>query len=680
MAEILTTMVIKPLVSMVTTKACSHLLDQYQVMKGMEKQHEDLKRKLLAILDTITDAEDKAADKREGAKAWLEKVRKVAYQASDVLDEFKYEALRRKAEEEGHYKEIGMDVKKIFPSHNRVVFRYKMAKRLCMILKEIDVLIAEKNEFKFISKSGPPEPISYLRENSPDIIDPTHIASKSRSQEEEGVVRRLIAQENSSDLKVLPIIGMGGLGKTTLAQLVYNNPEIQKHFELRLWVCVSDDFNVDSLANRIVKENGCEASKSSSALDNLRKAVSGKRYLLVLDDVWNRDEHKWERLKYYLKHGGSGSSVLTTTRDEAVANLMMGATEGAYTLESLGADFIEEIIKTRAFSSKKEEEWPGELVKMVGEVAKRCAGSPLVATALGSVLRMKTTEEEWESVLRRSSICDEENKVLPVLKLSYNDLPSHMRQCFAFCAMFPKDYVIDVEMLIQLWMANGFIPEKQGERPEIVGKNIFVELASRSFFQDVKGIPFQFNGTKIFRITCKIHDLMHDVAKSAMGEECAARATHPSEREDILCSVRHLYLSIRRPETLLNASLEKGSPTLQTLICGRRYEEDLKILSKYNSIRALKIEGGSILRPKYLHHLRYLDLSCSGIKALPGDISILYHLQTLNLSHCYNLVQLPKGLKYLTSLRHLYTHGCQELKSMPVELGRLTSLQSLHTL
>jgi hypothetical protein len=427
-------------------------------MKGMEKWHEDLKRKLLAILDTITDAEEKAADKREGAKAWLEKVQKVAYQANDALDECKYEALRRKAEEEGHYKELGMDVIKLFSSHSCILFRYKMANKLCMILKEIDALIAEKNEFKFISKSGPPEPISYLRENSPDIIDPTHIASKSRAREKEAVVQRLLGQANSLDLKVLPIVGMGGLGKTTLAQLVYNDPEIQKHFELRLWVCVSNDFDVDSLADKIVKENACEAS-GSSALARLQNAVSGKRYLLVLDDVWNRDEHRWERLKYYLHHGGSGSSVLTTTRDEAVAKLMMGTIEGAYALESLGADFIEEIIKTRAFSSKKEEEWPGELVKMVGEVAKRCAGSPLAATALGSVLRMKTTEEEWESVLRRSSICDEENEVLLILKLSYNDLPSHMRQCFAFCAMFPKDYVINVEMLIQLGMANGFISE-----------------------------------------------------------------------------------------------------------------------------------------------------------------------------------------------------------------------------
>ena len=210
-----------------------------------------------------------------------------------------------------------------------------------------------------------------------------NIAKESRAQEKKDVVDRLLAQASSPDLTVLPIVGMGGLGKTTLAQLIYNDPEIRKHFQLRLWVCVSDNFDVDSLADRIVKENGCNPD-GSSPLERLKNAVSGKRYLLVMDDVWNRDEYKWERLKSYIQHGGSGSSVLTTTRDEAVAKLMMGKTEGAYKLKNLGAYFIEKIIKTRAFSSKEEEEWPGELVKMVGQVAKRCAGSPLAATALGS--------------------------------------------------------------------------------------------------------------------------------------------------------------------------------------------------------------------------------------------------------------------------------------------------------
>ena len=109
------------------------------------------------------------------------------------------------------------------------------------------------------------------------------------------------------NLTIFPIVAMGGMGKTTLAQLVYNDPEIKNHFQLRLWVCVSDNFDVDSLAERIIKENDCQAN-GNSALDKLQNAISGKRYLLVLDDVWNRDEHKWERLKSYLQHGGRGTA------------------------------------------------------------------------------------------------------------------------------------------------------------------------------------------------------------------------------------------------------------------------------------------------------------------------------------------------------------------------------------
>ncbi|PVH63495.1 hypothetical protein PAHAL_2G042200 [Panicum hallii] len=682
MAEVLATMVVGPLVSMVKEKASSYLLDQYKVMEGMEEQHKLLKRKLPAILDVITDAEEQAAAKREGAKVWLEEVRKVAYQANDVLDEFKYEALRRKAKKEGHNKDLGIDVIKLFPTHNRIVFRHRMANKLLVILKEIDVLVAEMNAFRFKFKPGQPEPTNYLRQYNSNIIDPTNIASRSRADEKKAVVSTLLAQVGNENLTVHPIVGMGGLGKTTLAQLIYNDPEIQKHFELRLWVCVSDNFDADSLADRIVKENGCNPS-GSSAREKLQNVVSGKRYLLVLDDVWNRDEHKWERLKSYLQHGGTGSSLLTTTRDDKVAQLM-GTTE-VKNLKSLDEIYIKEIIETKAFGSKQVEQRSRELVDMVGDVAKRCSGSPLAATALGSVLRTKTSKQEWDAVLNRSTICDEENGILPVLKLSYNCLPSYMQQCFAFCAMFPKDYEIDVQSLIHLWMANGFIPEQPGVCPETIGEKIFNELKSRSFYQDLKSVPFEqkydtFGRIKYMycsKITCKIHDLMHDVAMDSMGNECANIGKKLSKFEDFPYSARHLLMSVDEADTILNASVEKGSPAFQTLICDGHVKEDLKILSKYNSIRALKIKRGSFLRPKYLHHLRYLDLSESEIEALPEDISILYHLQTLHLSDCYYLQRLPKNLNYLTSLRQLYTHGCRKLKSMPGGLGHLTSLQTL---
>ncbi|KAF6987075.1 hypothetical protein CFC21_004753 [Triticum aestivum] len=471
---------------------------------------------------------------------------------------------------------------------------------------------------------------------------------------------------------------MGGLGKTTLAQLIYNDPEIQKHFQLLLLVCVSDTFDVNSLAKSIV-----EASPKKNVdidkppLDRLQKLVSGQQYLLVLDDVWdNKELRKWERLKVCLQHGGMGSAVLTTTRDKRVAEIM-GADRAAYNLNALEDHFIKKIIEARAFSQVKEK--PAELVVIVDEIVKRCSGSPLAACALGSVLRTKTTVKEWKAIASRSSICTEETGILPILKLSYNDLPSHMKQCFAFCAVFPKDYKIDVAKLIQLWIANGFIPEHKEDSLETIGQLIFDELASRSFFLDIERSKECWEYYS--RTTCKIHDLMHDIAMSVMGKECVAVTMELSKIEWLGDTARHLFLSCKGTEGILNASLEKRSPAIQTLICDSPMQSSLKHLSKYNSLHALKlcIRGTEsfLLKSMYLHHLRYLDLSNSSIKSLPEDISILYNLQTLDFSNCRYLDRLPKQMKYMTSLCHLYTHGCPKLKSMPPGLENLTKLQTL---
>ncbi|CAM0958833.1 unnamed protein product [Alopecurus aequalis] len=672
MAELVVSMAIGPLVSMLRDKASSYLLDQYNVMEGMEEQHKILKRKLPAILDIITYAEQQASAHMEGAKAWLQELKTVAYEANEVFDEFKYEALRREAKKNGHYRKLGIDVIKLFPTHNRVEFRRRMGSKLCRILRDIEALVADMQAFGFKYQPQPQSPVSkQWRQTDYVIIDPQEIASRSRDKEKKNIVDILLGQASNADLTLVPIVGMGGLGKTTLGQLIYNEPRIQKHFQLLLWVCVSDTFDMNSLAKSIVEASPKKNDDiDKPPLDRLQKLVSGKRYLLVLDDVWNnREFHKWERLKACLQHGGTGSAVLTTTRDKRVAGIM--SAHRAYHLNDLEDRFLKEIIEAKAFGSEKER--PAELVEMVDEMAKRCSGSPLAATALGSLLRTKTSVKEWKTVSARSSICTEETGILPILKLSYNDLPSHLKQCFAFCAVFPKDYKIDVDKLIQLWIANGFIPEHNEDSLETVGKRIFNELASRSFFLDVEESGYS-------STACKIHDLMHDIAMSVMDKECVVATEKPSQTEWLPDTARHLFLSYVETEGILNDSIEKRTPAIQTLLCDSVIKSSLRHLSKYSSLHALKLcitAESFLLKSKYLHHLRYLDLSSSDIKTLPEDISILYNLQMLDLSYCYYLDRLPRQMKYMTSLRHLYTHGCPKLKNMPPELGKLTKLQTL---
>uniref|UniRef100_K3ZMH5 Uncharacterized protein n=1 Tax=Setaria italica TaxID=4555 RepID=K3ZMH5_SETIT len=594
--------------------------------------------------------------------------------AIDIFDEFEYEALRRQAKKNGHITKLGKAGVKLFPTHNRVIFRIRMASKLQRVVDTIKVLVDEMNVFGFNRPQHQQAPaLKEGRETDSNIVDPKNIVSRSRHEERKKIVEILVNdQATNGDLKVLPIVGMGGLGKTTLAQLIYNDPQVKDHFQLLKWVCVSDDFNLRNVANKI-----CNASEGSleEALKELQEQLKGKRYLLVLDDVWDEESFldNWEKFKTCLEQGGVGSAVLTTTRNTEIAQLMgtIGISHERKYLDvgTLGKEFIQEIIETRAFSLHKRDD---ELVNLVGPIADRCAGSPLAAKALGSILRKKTTTEEWEDVLQRSNICTVETGILPILKLSYDELPTDMKPCFAFCALYPKDYPIDVDNLIQLWMANGFIVSEQNKVPiETVGKRIVNEMVSRSLFEYVEQDPTKFGYSSTTFL--KIHDLMHDVAVSATEDECIYVTREMDESGKLLPSAtRHIHFETWEGQLYANIDIL----SIRTLLV-----DVLHYSPKYSSLRALALPASYYkylpMKPKHLHHLRYLDISWSRVEALPDDISILYNLQTLKLSGCKELTMLPKQMKYMTALCHLYTDGCTKLQCMPPELGRLTSLRTL---
>jgi len=273
MAEAFTSMLIGPLVSIVKNKVSSYLLDEYKVMEGMEEQREVLERKLPAILHIIDDAEEKGAHEA-GVSAWLRALKKVSYEANDVLDEFKYEALRREAKERGHqphHNMLGMDIAGLFPAYNPIMFRRRMGKKLCKIVQDIEVLVTEMNSFGFRERRQAP-PSMPLRQMDPVMIDSEKdIVSRSRNEEKKKIVNILLDNANNVDLLVLPIVGLGGLGKTTFIQLVYSDPEIKKHFQFQKWCCVSDDFDVGNIARSIC--NGSDKD-SEKALRDLQKELS----------------------------------------------------------------------------------------------------------------------------------------------------------------------------------------------------------------------------------------------------------------------------------------------------------------------------------------------------------------------------------------------------------------------
>ncbi|CAD6272852.1 unnamed protein product [Miscanthus lutarioriparius] len=401
-------------------------------MQGIEKQREILERRLPAILDVIEDAEKGAS--RAGASAWLQALKKVSYEAIDVFDEFKYEALRRDAKKKGHYSKLSMDVVSLFPARNPIVFRYRMSKKLHKIVHAIEVLVKEMNDFGFTQRQNVPPPMQWWQTDSIMVDFEKDIVSRSRNEEKQEIIKILL--QHDGGLMVLPITGM-------------------------------EDFDIVSIARSICQTHEQNREKS---LQDLRKEVSGNRYLIVLDDVWNRDAEKWGKLMTCLKQGDRGSAILTTTRDAEVARIMTTGETGPYNIQKLGNKYIKEIIQSRAFSVQTP--ISDELDVTVDKIVDRCVGSPLAAKAFGSMLSTKTSIQEWKNILHTSHICNEKTEIFPILKLSYGDLPSNMKQCFAFCAMFPEDYEIDVESLIQLWMANDFIPVHKQDNPDMVGKEI----------------------------------------------------------------------------------------------------------------------------------------------------------------------------------------------------------------
>ncbi|KAK4382617.1 putative disease resistance protein RGA3, partial [Sesamum angolense] len=318
----------------------------------------------------------------------------------------------------------------------------------------------------------------------------------------------------------------------------------------------------------------------------LRERLQGRRFLLVLDDVWNENQVVWDDLKEVLRCGSKGSVLLVTTRIEKVALMM--ATMDVHHIGCLSEEDSWFLFRQRAFTTGVEEE---SHIAIGKTIVKKCGGVPLAIKALGSLMRFKSHESEWLAVKESEiwQLSDDENDIFPALRLSYYNLAPQMRQCFAYCCLFPKDHVMKEKQLIQLWMANGFVPSQDQNDLYFSGHLIFKELVWRSFLQDVE---INSKGD----VTCKMHDLMHDLAVSIMKHETCI--PEYGKVMEIPKTLRHLSFDI--PSIWANLDNKRklkfpGDGSLRSLICHKdkltSYEKvDVSSsLLKQRNLRALHV-------------------------------------------------------------------------------------------
>ncbi|XWS64774.1 hypothetical protein CRYUN_Cryun05aG0032500 [Craigia yunnanensis] len=682
MAEAIVSTILEQLTAITIEKAS----EAWRLVRGVEKEVKRLESNFKAIQYELEDAEEKQyLDKR--VEHWLERFKQVCYDIEDVLDDWKTADVEISSSCVPKWK-VCPSVS-CFPFGSQVLRRDDIATRIKDINKELDQIVKDKDKFELIRREIIKQP---KRPESTSFVDVSKLHGRDRVKED--IIRRLLCEtskEEGSCISTMAIVGMAGIGKTSLGQLIYNDGLIQTHFDKNIWVCVSDPFDLGQIARAILENLDSTISfQNTTPLQNLlskiRENIKEKKFFLVLDDVWTDHGQDWEQLKAAFQSAILGSKILVTTRKESVAKHM-----GSYPLFPL--DLLSEevcwlILAQKAFTGRSKDS--RENLEDIGrEIAKKCKGLPLAANTLGGLLQDKLRREEWQNVLNSEiwKLDFAQEDIFTPLLLSYYDLPSAIRRCLLYCAIFPKDYKIDKDKLVRHWMAQGYLNDDNNLETELKGEDYFKCMATRSFFQDF------YKDADGNICSCKMHDMVHDFVQFLTKREFVMEKKILSVENVKLDlsskKVRHLRLVIENwsfsPMSIYGTEKLRSLVAVSNGYNVTASEALQNLLSRSKHLRLLEFDSFDLDAEEIardigkLVHLRYLSLiSCFGMINLPEAVCELPNLQYLNLHKCRRLEKLPVGIGKLIHLRYLSLISCSEIKNLPEAVCELYNLQSLN--
>jgi len=484
----------------------------------------------------------------------------------------------------------------------------------------------------------------------------------------------LLCSDGDSKIGIISIVGIAGIGKTTLAKFLYNDPEVCDKFELDLWAHVSNDFD-DLNVLETIFDNSNTNRNDTSEVNNIYP-----KCLVILDEVY--DARSIRTLLINISNAGkTGSRIIITTQDEKVAlsmqtfGLSMQTFLSVHYLRPLESEDCWSLLAGHAFGACNDQQ-RSNLEEVGREIANKCYGSPFAAVALGDILHTKLSPNYWSYVLESDIRLLTDHDVRPFIQLSYHCLPTPLKRCFAYCSNFPKKSIIEKKIAVQLWIVEGLLDSSTDQ--EKVGEEYFDILESRSLIHR-RSIGDE-------EANFEMHNLVHDLATEVSSPNCINMNEHNLyDRVPNLSYNRGIYDSydkfdelhrLKDLRTFLALPLQEQLPFC---LLSNKVVHDLLptmkqlcvlSLSNYKSITEVPNSIGNLL------HLQYLNLSHTKIERLPSETCKLYNLQFLLLSGCKRLTELPESIGKLVNLRHLDVSDTA-LTEMPVQIAKL---ENLHTL
>ncbi|XP_066338457.1 disease resistance protein RGA5-like [Miscanthus floridulus] len=683
--------------SLLPSKLLELLKDEYKLQKSIRVKIQSVSWELESMHAALHKVAAVPWDQLdEQVKVWAREVREASYDMEDILDTF---VVRVDGQEPADLSRLKRAMKKMGDLFSKGKARHDISCAIEDIRKQLQEVAERRARYRVDDLVATPAPTTSIDPRLSALY--TKVSQLIGVQEPRDKVISLLTAEEQMEMKIVSIVGSGGLGKTTLAKAVYENLTVDVHFKAFVPVGQNPDLKkvlrdilIGLGKQRYTMEFNLTLLDEKQLIDELREFLKNKRYFIVIDDVW--DVSSWNIIRYALYDNSLGSKIVITTRKHDVA-MKVGC---SYNMKPLPYESSKELFYGRIFGS--EQKCPKTFVKISEQIIKKCGGVPLAIITTSSLLANKLGNmKEWyefcESIGSGHGNNHDMENMRRILSLSYYDLPAHLKTCLLYISLFPEDSEIDRDRLIWRWIAEGFVsPGEGGKRLFDIGKGYFSELLNRSLIQPAR-IVMDYDDVPQ---ACRVHDMVLDLICSLSREESFVASilgdtlqNTPSWARKVRRLSLHnttwptiMDMSKLRSLTIFNNAIISSMPSLSCYQllrvldlenCNLGGHPNLSFVGNLFHLRYLgllntRYDGELRLEMGKLHHLQILDIYGTRIKELPSSFVGLKQLMRLILSvHCR-----PNGLRNLTSLEELW-FAIVDSVDVAEDIGHLRQMREL---